>query len=446
MTRIRSITTAGPLTTYECKSYARTYTGFCTTSPTYVDTETNISVGTGPVSEKTVITMEDIVTPNFKAKVARGEIINSPMTKTTTYIYEPECSLNIGFDCLSYCSNLGSKRLDARMLTKGKAPFSTASKPSTAKYLNIKPFSDAEISACQDRASAKAYSNIDHSDVLLLATIAEADKTVVGITQLLRKVHSIFRKLRRRQYKKLAKEISRAAYLIDLYMQARYELRPLYYDILGIANAMQRVAPAVGSRETFRGYDYIEKSVKRDFPFNQTYGSALNLTCPCITRSETTHRVECRAGVLTQFMGMPSGQAYGIYSIPETIWELIPFSFIVDWFCNVGTVVSAWAPNVESKVLASWVVTTSVITKTARVIPSAPVYAAVGATASECVNAFCKIDALHMQVTEVKKRVPFAKRYTLPHFDVKLDPLKTIDLGIIIRNLFKSGSQIKNIR
>lgn len=445
MTRIRTLSTAGPLNVYDCKTYSRTISGYCTSNPTYLDRETNVYVGTGAASSTLTKTMEDVVTPKYEQISATGGIVNSPMTQNSVFIDEPACTINLGSDVLYYCAGLG-KRLQAQWRTAGQAPFSIASKPSTAKYLSITPFTDAEISDCQDRASSKAYSNIDHTDILLLATAAEANKTVAGLSQLLFGVTKILRKLKRGQFKLIRRELEAGVKLADLYMQARYELRPLYYDAIGLLNAMNRVSPPIGSRETFRGYEYIEKSVNQDFQYNQFYGSIQNMTMPCKTRSVTTHKVDCRAGVLTQFLGLKRYQEYGIYAIPETVWELIPFSFIIDWFMNVGTVVAAWTPNVESKPLASWIVTTSVITKSAEIIPQGPVFSSVSATSPECVNAFCDIKAKHQQITTKKWRIPAAKQFSFPQFTVNLDPLKILDLGIIIRNLFKAGSNIKNIR
>lgn len=445
MTRIRTSTTVGPLNVYDCKTYTRTISGYCTGSPTYLDRTTNVYVGEGAASSTLTRSMEDIVTPDYERISATGGIVNSPMTQNSVFINEPECTIKMGSDVLYYCTGIG-KRLQSQWSTEGKSPFATASKPSTAKYLSITPFTDAEISACQERASTKAYANIDHTDILLLATAAEANKTVAGLCQLLFGVTKILKKLKRGQFKLIKRELEAGVALADLYMQARYELRPLYYDALGLMNAINRVSPPVGSRETFRGYEYIEKSVNRDYQYDQFYGSVLNMTMPCITRAVTTHKVECRAGVLTQFQGLKKYQEYGIYALPETAWELYPFSFIIDWFTNVGRSVAAWTPNVESKPLASWIVTTSVITKSAEVIPRGPVFASVSATSPECINAFCDIDARHEQITTKKWRIPAAKQFSFPQFTVNLDPLKILDLGIIIRNLFKASSNIKNIR
>lgn len=40
--------------------------------------------------------------------------------------------------------------------------------------------------------------------------------------------------------------------------------------------------------------------------------------------------------------------------VPATIWEVIPYSFVVDWFVGVGDWLQATTPNVNVSVLGSW--------------------------------------------------------------------------------------------
>lgn len=442
MTRTRTSTDTGPLTSIDYKQEVINYSGYCGTNVTSETRLNTLFSGSGNTSWSINRTMTDVVTPNFHKISKTGGIVNSPMSQNIVTVIEPVCRADIGYENLLYCSGIG-KRLASKTRYYGPCNFTIATKPLSLKYSTMTPLTSSEIAASIDRASASAYASIDHTDVLAFACVAEAEKTVKGIATLLMKVYKVYKRLRRWQYKALLRDAKRVGVYADLYMQARYELRPLYYDAIGLIDAFKHVSPVVGSRETFRGFDRISKSLVNDYKFDHTYGTAFNLKCPCILRSSVVHEVTCRAGVLTQFMGSPLGNAFGVQAIPETIWELIPFSFIIDWFTNVGTVVAAWSPNVESKYLASWMVVESTTTKTAKVIPSTPVYASASATSPEAVNAYCDIDANHQQITVTKTRIPFAKRFTFPHFTVNLDPLKILDLGIILSNIFKLGELIK---
>jgi hypothetical protein len=43
--------------------------------------------------------------------------------------------------------------------------------------------------------------------------------------------------------------------------------------------------------------------------------------------------------------------------IPVTVWELVPWSFVVDWFVNVGDWIQAVTPNPSVTVKGSWTTT-----------------------------------------------------------------------------------------
>lgn len=41
--------------------------------------------------------------------------------------------------------------------------------------------------------------------------------------------------------------------------------------------------------------------------------------------------------------------------IPATLWEIVPYSFVVDWFVNVGTWLNAVVPDPNVTVLGNWI-------------------------------------------------------------------------------------------
>lgn len=62
-----------------------------------------------------------------------------------------------------------------------------------------------------------------------------------------------------------------------------------------------------------------------------------------------------RAGVLYQGeCTIPQRMGFSWESIPITAWELIPFSFVVDWFINMGDFIQAMTPKIGVKHLAAW--------------------------------------------------------------------------------------------
>lgn len=71
-----------------------------------------------------------------------------------------------------------------------------------------------------------------------------------------------------------------------------------------------------------------------------------------------TEMVTVRSGVLYADSFEPT-QHFGIRlaDIPEAMWELVPLSFVFDYFVNVGDYIGAMRAQAFSKVLASWTTT-----------------------------------------------------------------------------------------
>lgn len=443
MTRTRSKTETGNLVTTQYNQTTNYSSNYCADTPSYTVSSTDISDGTVPVFTITE-TMTDVVTPSFEKLRALGKIINSPMTKTTVLRVEGPCSFDEYQEYYGPCTGK-PKGFKGTLSRSGTRTYAKLTYPmnQVLKYLAEVPYTAYQIQSAVDIAVTEAWSNIDHSDVLAITTAAEAGKTVEGLVNTLIKVARVCQRLRRKQFKILYKQLKETKEYLDLYMQARYELRPLYYDVVGFMKAAKRLSPKVGSRETFRGYSSLSKTAERITAFDGE-NSIYNLKYRMNVISTTETEVVCRAGVLTQFVGSPNNLSFGLNLIAESAWELVPFSFIVDWFANCGKVIASWTPNAESRVLASWVTTEKTVIQSSRIVVADCELLPVADNAFEVRNPSKTIDGVHAITTITKTRQPSPSRSIMPHIDINLDPLKLLDLGIIVSSLFRHSSNLKN--
>jgi hypothetical protein len=46
---------------------------------------------------------------------------------------------------------------------------------------------------------------------------------------------------------------------------------------------------------------------------------------------------------------------FSLRDLPSAAWEILPWSFVVDWFSNVGQLISAVTANCSNEFLAEWV-------------------------------------------------------------------------------------------
>lgn len=125
-----------------------------------------------------------------------------------------------------------------------------------------------------------------------------------------------------------------------LWLEGRYGWRPLYYDMLAAQEAYERLG---GSLVVKRGAGKLETSRE---------STALSaLAGPVQVRRTTVAKRMARG-----FCGGQLDLSRPVSIDPlVTGWEVIPYSFVIDWFVNIGTNVQAYSPFAAGEILWSGV-------------------------------------------------------------------------------------------
>jgi hypothetical protein len=276
-----------------------------------------------------------------------------------------------------------------------------------------------------DTAVTSAHANVSMNDLLALATMAEAGKTCDFLVNTLGRAVRIGRAARRLELRKLRREI-RFKEFKERYMECRYAIRPLIYDVNGVVKALK--THRTSNRQTFRGRESSTSS-NEDTVIGAVYFPGVAVDVNRISTVEIT----ARAGVLCQ-VDSSMLASFGGDRLAETAWELIPFSFIIDWFANVGKTIGAWAPKAGVSQLASWVAVREIATMTNDVVNCRSTFWDQPSQASNSASTGAaqygkKITYLH--------RYPSPALRTWPQFDVNLNLYKLTDLGIILGKIFR---------
>jgi hypothetical protein len=152
----------------------------------------------------------------------------------------------------------------------------------------------------------------------------------------------------------------------DKWLQYRYGITPLVHDAVGAFEAVYK--PVFTDRVTARGSETWPEYVATDtVTKTSTYG-----IWTCTTERYASQLQKVRAGILYQHVaGMPEKFGLHFNQVVPTLWEIFPWSFVADWFVNVGDYLSAVTPRASTNVLASWT-TTKVIHKQASTMSSSP--------------------------------------------------------------------------
>lgn len=179
-----------------------------------------------------------------------------------------------------------------------------------------------------DRAIEDAFSSYD-----FLTEVAEGKETLKFLVDALKNIrHPLesFAKLQRRlRSEKKGEELRKA--LADSWLQYRYAIMPIYFSITDIIKTLKRADSVfVTSR--------AKSFVSADLPTLPTPRPSAYMY------DEGMYEISISAVVKTRYD--PASQWDVLLDMVKvnpftTAWELIPFSFVVDWFINLSLVIEA---------------------------------------------------------------------------------------------------------
>lgn len=304
--------------------------------------------------------INDYVTHDFKRLSAKGQIFNNPVTiskytcsRVAGSGYKHQLS---GFNCTS---NSGAWADDFSDLLCWKLG-----------PIDIHSLAFAiDASELIKEASTIALSNVQKPDVQGLAFAGELRKTIETMRNPLRAATDYLVK-RRKDLKRLEEATSASGIMRNArrkksnrrrahdaadaassqYLAIMYGLRPIMMDLEGLADALVRFAH---ERKTARG-QLIDTSTGSIGNLVLHQGSVLADSRYSVSKSE---ELIVRAGALYAFngQGLDAYTGVRIKDIPAAAWELLPWSFVVDWFSNLGNVISATVALCTNDFLAEWI-------------------------------------------------------------------------------------------
>lgn len=111
------------------------------------------------------------------------------------------------------------------------------------------------------------------------------------------------------------------------WLELQYGWKPLLSDVYGAADALSK-RPAGDWRITVKATETEKVDVTRVIPLNYADSS--------VCRAEGLKGAFVRIDALPQNAATIALSSLGVTNPLEVAWELVPFSFVVDWFLPVG--------------------------------------------------------------------------------------------------------------
>jgi hypothetical protein len=216
----------------------------------------------------------------------------------------------------------------------------------------------------------KAYAKMNEAGMSGIETLHDLNTTVAMLRKPFQGAGKLLKKMelfRAKRLGKTAASIAKAS--SDTWLEYRYGWKPLCLDVEMIIDRShkirgrtdrRRLVARAGGQETLDDIgSFTASGVTAPPGLDQVSGK---------TRFRTEIRTS--AGVIydlasqttiDQLREMLGGRPS---DIPSGIWECIPYSFVVDWFVNVGDWIKAVTPNPAVSVINNWITTCTMYEET----------------------------------------------------------------------------------
>jgi hypothetical protein len=309
------------------------------------------NLGTGSLADVGAVyqtgdrtTTGDFVTPNYRKRSAKGEVIMNPYSSTTNRQTSHGGSPYV----LTSLSNP----------TQGYAgEHSRFFEPWMSQALNGPPpirdiLSGELIGRMTNECATRVSSERGRSQNNLWESLAEIDQTI----GLLKNPLGAFQKFYNRNLTKVARkrnnpdaprEAAEAA--ANAWLQVQYGLKPLINDVNAIlkgikkANRTSRVTTRASLSENAQEIELVQFR-RSGFNFDVRIQYSDTIVIRAMSLDEVYDDIGSNIGFTSK----------GLITLP---WELIPYSFVADWFVNTGEFLGALAPAFTTKQLGSCIVT-----------------------------------------------------------------------------------------
>lgn len=382
--------------------------------------------------------MDDFVTPGFRRLSASGKIINSAMSRQRfTYTASPSTYMftdsppSVGTPLIVTQTQFNDFGQALGPLKPPEHP----TVPTGHLLYNWSTLLDED--ALTSRAATAALADSNGKSAQGLVILAEMQKTLdtlrnplKAFRQAMAKAPKIIRNHSASAGSKTMGSLKNAAQgASSQYLTWFYGIRTVMFDIEEVLEALETKV--------------ITRATGRGFAKDEITGTPSNQTAPYSSHkftARTTYfeRLEVRAGALVELSGHSTASNLGlsVRKIPEAIWEMTPWSFVVDWFLNVQSTIGALEALVNNNFLAQWLTVKRTIIYERSVVPGS--HAVVpGVAPFRTLNSTCQ--DRDKVVVEMYNRVPLTlSRFVRPTLNFSLNKVPTLAaISLAVQQLTK---------
>lgn len=286
--------------------------------------------------------MTDVVVPNFRKRMEEGEIINNPMTSVdeTRVLGDGGFLLTKKVGSVTYWGEIQQNWM--------------------ARAYGLPALPDwPDLSHLVAEASTKAHAKVQAGDFSALVSGAEFHKTLKMMLKPASSIQQLMNRWYRRyggpatsknrisRYLQWSDPLQVTEALVGSWMEYRYGWRVLMLELEGLHEALSGVSKRRNvARASCSDHDaYSVDTVGTAAGISQTYSTSF------------TVEAEVSAGILYDNFLSYDEYGWGVRAsdIPAALWDLVPYSFVVDWVLNTNAYFQGITAKAGIDPLATWV-------------------------------------------------------------------------------------------
>lgn len=379
--------------------------------------------------------MVDVVTAGFKAKMAAGEIINNDLWSVSAVVEIPTYE---AWRTVTRRRQDGSLDWSCRFDEPRRNYSCWHSSDILARHIGASSYaserdakfpvvSENTLTIIGNECLAKARAKANESPALSLVSLIEAKKTLASVDRLVTAGPRLLDWARRCRRSFTREGILRplSKDLSSQWLEYRYGFSQLYYDMMSFKEAFL-------DRPRRHRYTDTQTLYTSSTPLIQSVDSEFHNETLSIYRSRED-RISAGCLIKATMPELSIISNLGLDKPLMTAWELVPFSFIVDWFLNTSDLVSAFDGRLDQQIAGTWITRRTIFTGLYSFVESGRHYEdeAYHMTHSGAGNIS---DKCREVVTQVK-RVANPILIPIPTLDVNLNWKKFADLTALLRQM-----------
>lgn len=288
------------------------------------------------VGEVTTMIDEEIL--DFHKRRAKGEVFFNPMYRIRkNYALLP----GTGWGLKGVNKSCNSPSLYHEV--ENTDTMSWICGPSGAEPVVPAQFSESEIQSLVTEASTSVWNKRGRTDANLWETLAEAHKAAALIPAMARSAANVITfgiNEARRQGRQKTRVGVQYRDTASLWLQYRYGLRPIMLDIENVLKNIHNLRRY--ERKTTRALLTDQRSSQQTAIYGPVDGNVR-----VSYKGSYNHQLRVRAMSLDEFsIGAIEEIGFTTKGLVTLPWELIPYSFVVDWFLNVGDYFGSLVPAI----------------------------------------------------------------------------------------------------